>query len=354
MATQRYLSAYNGYIPQATGVVISYIRDPKAFKLNKYVQYVESPTTVGVYARTNRDQPVRVVTDADFVWADGADRPAGDWNQIPFEWIEFSTLRRDYPFRIGNMALRQAKDTWKPLEHHAGMTASQAMTNRTARIVSMLETASNWGVSTDTATSLNGGAGKWDTASSEPSEPTYNAIRKSLLQATMRINLATNGIVQPSDLVLVISPVTAIAMASSAEIHNYLKFGPFSKAQLEGSENQNLQWGLPPSLYGHELIVEDASRVTVRPSADGSLATGSDRSYIKSPDSAIFLSRKGGINGIYMGRTFATVQMFWNEYEMAVFTFDDPKHERTDGHVVDNFAEKLVAPEAGYLITGVL
>lgn len=348
--TLRFLSAYNGFIPQATGQVISYIRSPKDFQLNKYVQYIESPTTVGVYAKIDRDQPVRLVDESDFIWADGADRPSGDWNQMRFQWVEFSVKRRDYPFRIGNLALKQGKDSWKPLDHHVGMTAAQAMTNRTNRVVTALETIANWGSNAASAASLNGGAGKWTTASDQPGDPAYNAIRKTLLEAAKRINLATNGVVKPKDLVLLISPGLATDMSNTAEIHNYLKFGPFSKAQLEDSSNDNQQWGLPPSLYGFPLTVEDTPRVTTRPTAadsDGS------RVYVKSDDSAVLLSRKGGINGVYGAPSFSTIQLYWHEYEMAVYTFDDPKHERLDGHVTDMFAEVLAAPEAGFLITGV-
>jgi hypothetical protein len=333
--------------------MISYIRNPKEFKLNKYVQYIETPVTVGLYARIDKDQPARVVSDADFVWADGADRPTGDWNQLRFEWVEFSVKRRDYPFRVGNIALAQAKNSWKPLEQHAGMAAMQAMINRTSRVISMLETSANWSGNTDAVTNLNSGAGKWDSASDDPSSPQYNAIKRALLKAAERVNLATNSVVQPDDLVLLISPGLAQAIANTAEVHNYLKYGPFSKAQLEDTSNNNQRWGLPPSLYGFEVVVEDSSKVTSRPAADGTAAT-TGRTYIKGDTSAVMMSRKGGVNGIYGAPNFSTVQLYWHKWEMSVFTFDDPKNERTDGHVTDMFAEVLAAPETGYLITGCL
>lgn len=352
MATFRALSAYNGFIPAATGQVISYIRSPKDFKLNLYAQYIESPNTVGVYARMDRDQAVRVVTDADFVFADGADRPAGDWNQPRFKWVEFSVTRRDYPVRIGDMALKQARKTLKIQEHATGQVASQAMTNKTSRVMDLLETTANWGSNTDTANNLNGGAGKWNTASDQPADPNYNAIKKSLTQCFMRINRSTNAVVKPSDLVLVLNPELAISVANTAEIHNYLKFGPFSKSQLEDSNfNANMTWGLPPSLYGVELVIEDAPYVSSRPTAADADGT---RAYAKATDSAILCSRKGGIDGNYGQPSFSTVQIYWYEWEMAVYSFSDPKHLRTDIHVTDAFSEQLAAPEAGFLIRSVV
>lgn len=353
--TLRYLSATNGFVPQATGQVISFIRDPKSFPLNKYVQYIQSPATVGLYAKIDRDQPARNVSDADYVWADGGDMPQGHANQLRFEWVEFACKRRAYSFTIGNIALEQAKGTWKPLEQHSGMTAQQAMTNRVNRVITLGETASNWNGNTDTATSLNGGAGRWDTASDDPSSGAYNAIKKSLMKAAEKVNLATNALVQPKDLVLVISPGLAQAIGNSGEIHNYLKYGPFSKAELEGPNNSNQNWGLPPSLYGFELIVDDTVRVSTRPGAtETSSAQTGTRAYAKGDTSAILCSRKGGINGLYGAPNFSTFQLYFHKYELAVYTFDDPQNMRTKGAVVEMFAEVLAAPETGFYITGVL
>lgn len=350
----RYLGSHQGFIPKATGQIISYVRDKGEFALNRYCQYLQSPEPVGVYARIDRDASPRVVSDADFVWADNADRPVQDWNQLRFEWKEFSVKRRNYSARLGSIAL--AHNDWKAKEQHLGMVASQAMTNRTNRVIDLLETAGNWEGHADAAGNLNGGAGTWDQASDQPGSPQYNAIRKTLMAAARRINLDTNGVVKPRDLVLLISPECAQAITNSAEIHNYVKFGPFSKAMIEGKENLNAEWGLPPSLYGFELIVEDAPRVTSRPQASETAAaqTGS-RVYAKDSDSAILLSRKGGIDGSYGAPSFSTVQLYFlAPYEMAVYNFSDPKNDREEMHVTDMFAEVLAAPQSGYFIQNVL
>lgn len=353
MATLRATGPYSGFIPQATGQVISYVRSPSEFRLNKYVQYLQTPQPVGVYARVSRDDAARVVTDNDWIWADGADRPAGEWNNLRFQWVEFSVKRRAYPFRIGDMALKSAKKSWDPLKYHTNLVASQAMINRTNRVMTLVQTASNWESNTDSANALSGGAGPWHTASDQPSDPHYNAIRRSLFEAARRINLATNAVVAAKDLVVVISPELAIAMGNSAEIHNYLKHGPFSKAQLEGGENSNREWGLPPDLYGFELIVEDTPYVSSRPAAaDTASSESGTRQYAKDATSAVILSRKGGINGNYGAPSFSTLQMYFYEWEMAVFAWNDPRNLRTEGSVVDAFAEVLAAPQAGFLISG--
>lgn len=350
--TLRAASAYNGFLPSATGQVISHIRDVKKFKVSKYAQYIESPATIGVYYRVDRNFPVRVVTDADFVWADGADRPVQHWNQTRWELVEFAVKRRNYGFTVGHMAIDSAKRGGLDIVGvESGATASQAMVNRTNRVITLLETTSNWGSNTKTANELNEGAGNWLNASDDPTSPNYNAIKKTLLGAALEINVKTNGAVTPDMMNLVISPELASGMANTPEVHNYLKFGPFSKAQLE-ENNANALWGLPPSLYGFELIVEDAVRVSSRPGASDTYTTDGTRAYVKSPDSALLVSRVGGIDGIYGSKNFSTVQLYWYEYEMAVEVFDDPENKRLNGNVVDCFAEILAAPESGYLITG--
>src|SRR5207302_1249134 len=100
------------------GQIISYIRDPGKFKVNEYTQLVESPTVVGIYFRIDRDAPVRITADARYEWADGAEAPMTPYNQAAFDTQSFKCERKAYPFMIGNLALEQAKDVWKPLEFH--------------------------------------------------------------------------------------------------------------------------------------------------------------------------------------------------------------------------------------------
>lgn len=352
MATYRFASATSGFIPKATGQVISYIRDPKKFALNRYCQFIETDATVFAYFIVNRDDAIRTMDEALHVWADGADRPVQDWNGMRYKVATAETTRRNYSFRIGNKALAMNKDSWAILQQHTGFVMNQALTYRTNRIITALQTASNWTPTNSTATAndLNDGAGRWATASDEPSSPNYNAISKSMLAAAQRINLATNGHVEPDDLVMVLSPGLARVMSNTAELKNYLKYGPFSEKQLDNSANINARWGLPPNLNGIELIVESTPRVSANYDAAGTAAT---RTYVKTDTSAIMLSRKGGIDGNFGAPSFSTVQLYWFKDLGTVYAFDDPHHLRTEGHVVDDLAELIPAPESGFYITDV-
>jgi hypothetical protein len=354
--TPRYLSSTSGFVPQATGQVISYIRRPDKFAVNRYAQMIESPATVGLYAQVDRDTPARIVSDAEFAWEDGADRPNTPYNQLSWNWVPFTIYRRDYMTKLGDQALELAKDSWKPLEQHTGALAQQAMTNRTNRVITLGQNTANWGNNTADANTLNGGRGTWDRASDDPQDASYNAIKRALMEALKRVVLATNACVSIKDLRLIVSPGLAEAMANSAEIHNYMKFAAHARQVLEGKEPlevSNEQWGLPVHLYGIELIVEETPIVTDRPSAGTGTGTSvsSNRTFAKGDTSAIICSRVGGIDGIYGSQSFSTFQLYFYEYNLAVEVFKEPKHRYTEVHVVEQFQEVLAAPESGFLIT---
>jgi hypothetical protein len=358
--TLRYLSGANGSLPIVSGQVIGFVRDTKKFKINEWVQWVPAPKPVVAYMILDRDHPVRVVSDAEFAWEDGDDRPQGRHNVGRFQWAEVKCERRDYAFTLGWQAQDVADGSWKPFAYEAEAHASQAMTNRTSRLITMVETSTNWAsTNVATAATLNGGKGRWDVGSSDPNSPNYLAIKLSWLEAARRIMLLTNNRVDYSDLIMVMAPETAIAVSTSAEITDYLKGSPFAMAQVKGDvPNKNVSWGLPETYAGIRIVVEDASIVTERPSADGTeatIGTGQPRKFIKNKTSAVLVSRPGGIEGVYGAPNFSTVQIYHYKGLLEVQAFDDPKHERTEGHIKENFKEVLGASGvSGMLIQDVM
>jgi hypothetical protein len=111
-------------------------------------------------------------------------------------------------------------------------------------------------------------------------------------------------------------------------------------------------------LYGYTVIVENAVRVSERPQADGTYATSTGsspaRAFVKDPYSAAVLSRPGGVNGQIGAPSYSTIQRYYNQYELTVRTFDDAKHEYTDGHVNRDSFTVLAAPATGFLVTNIL
>jgi len=361
MATPRFVSPTNTFLPQATGQVIGYIRDPKEFNVNRYVQLIEAPAPVFVYPVLEKDQSIRIAEETEFAWEDGDMRPTGHHNLSRFSWTEGRCFRRDFPYTLGLQAVQTARKVgaFDPELVESKSVSSQAMTYRTNRVIKGLQTTANWSGNTADANTLNGGVGKWDAASGDPSVTAhYLAIKKTLMAAAQKIHLGTNGKVKWKDLRLVLSPITAMAMANTGEIHDYLKFNSNSTKIVEegGLANPNEMWGLPATLYGIEVVVEDSPIVTVHSKADGSLASisSSERTYIKDSDSAILMSRVGGIDAPYGAPNFSTLQLYWYQYEMAVESREDTWNKLVEGHVVEQVKEVIAASDSGYLITDVL
>ena len=356
-AVPRYISPYNVAIPQATGQVIQFVRNADTFKLNEYVQLIESPGITGVYWVIDQDTPSRMVEDGTFAWNDGADRPTGQWNQVSFTTQGFQCQRRCIPWRLGEQAIAMAKEFWDVMATEAASAAQQAMTLRTFRLMTLAQNAANWGSNTADAGTLNGlgATGTWDKASDQPSDTgSYNAIKKSLNAARAYIVLQTNAAISTRDMCLIVSPELAELMSASAEITNYLKFGPFSKAQLTGEEDQFIEdYGLPPRLYGFKVVIEDCVRVTDRPAAGKGTQglTTTNRVYVKSINSAIIASRPGTLDGAAGSKSFSTFQIYWYQNLLNIEAFWSAEHKRVDGSCVEQFCEVLAAPSSGFLIT---
>jgi len=356
MPTPRYPSATNLFIPQATGEVVGFIRKPGAFKLMDYVQLVRGTRTdatgwpVVLYVVLDPDAPARRVTDQEYAWEDSDVAPEGAGLMANFTYQEVRMFRRAYPYRLGEQIVETAQ-AFKVLPVYRSIAIQLAMTNKTARVCSLIDTVANWGTFTSDNNVLNGGKGKWNTATATPADPNYLAIKRAITQAALNVNLNTNSVVQLEDMRLVISPQLAYDGGNSAEITDYLKGSVYSKMVADGIERgANSMYGMPDTYAGIRIIVEDASYVTERPNAAGTAAT-SNRAFIKDPTKAVLLSRKGGLDGVEGSPSYSTLQIYYYKYEMAVEEQHDTWNKLHNGRVVDQFKEVLAAPRAGWLIT---
>lgn len=369
MAQLRYFSQYNGFLPQATGQVISFIRTPESFGLNGYVQYVPTKVPIGAYYLMGRDLPARIPANAgtpaggstDFsAWADGSSRKEmGRFNKALFQIKQFVVARRNKATELGWMT-RDAADEGgaKLISYYASALAQQMMTERTNLVLNLLLTSSNWPTNhSQSVTSLNGNKGTWDVASDDPMSPNYNAIMQTINNAVKQIVLDTNGQVTEKDLVLVIDPPTAIKMRAAPELTNYIRENPVAYETVYGSkENWNRRWGLPPMIYGVKLIIEDAAVVDQMDNSTATEATG-NRNFlmprIASTPSALLVSRPGGLDGNFGAPSYSTVQIYHYDGLLKVEAYDDPEDELTRIHVSESIATVLPAGWAGMLITGV-
>lgn len=336
--TAAYQSGTNTYVPsfETSGhLTVGFSRNPKTFPVNQYVTITPVTKDTGYFLKLTAQNAARILNTnlSEFVWPDAADAPTGTWNDESFQFALFGALRYAWPFQLGYLAEQQAD--WKMEAFYAAMVAQQAMTARTLIAQTLLATAGSYDTGHDD-TATNWGGGKWDAGTS-----TAPYIKKSLLKMLRKMQVDTLGVVQAQDVVLVINPLVASGMAASAEIHDYVKSSPFvDKAIMDGSvAGKNASWGLPDSLYGIKVVVEDAVRVA---SAKGATLSAD---YIASSDEAYLLARPGELVGVAGGPSFSAVHFFMKE-EMTVETKDDPDNRRKKGRVVEHYDCKVVASAA--------
>jgi hypothetical protein len=341
-----YPSGFNTFVPSfdASGqLVVQFSRNPKDFPLNQYITLTPVKKSVGYYLKITAEQAARVINSAtlgDFVWSDGNDAPTGEWGTESFQFTPFNTTRYAFPFRLGYKAVDQAD--WKILASHGAIAAQDAMTARTVRVVTLLLTTGTWDAS-HVASATTQGGGFWSAGTT--STP---YIKKTLNKCAQTIQLDTLASVKVKDLKVVISPVVASAMASSGEIQDYLKNSPFALAQVRGDvPSQNGLWGLPDTLYGYGVCVEDAVQVSSRKGATRVA------SYVMDPNKAVMVARPGQLTGHAGGPSFSTVHVMSYE-EMTVEQRDDPDNRRIAARVVEDYDVQPVAPAAGFLITNIL
>lgn len=353
-STYRYPSATDGFNPQASGFVIGYIRRAAQFPLNDYVQLVEAKAPTFFYYKLDRDQMVRQHAINEAVWKDGAERPRRRDNLIPFTETQSFTVRYDWNTVLGLQTINAADKSLRLRETHLMMLAAQGMLARTYNVLNLLDNPANWpATNVADANTLNNDAGYWHTASDDPADANYNAIRKAIMKACTVIFAQTNGAVGWKDLRLVLSPDTARLMSSSPELHNYIRQTTAAVDKIEGDEDDyNERFGLPRRLYGIEVVIENTMFVNDLPVA-GATTASTNRAFIKNPYQALIVSRPGKIDAP-AGPSFSTAQLYWYEYQMAVEEFTDARDKRVDLHVTDQHVAVMPAPEAGYLITNVL
>lgn len=338
-----YPAPHGVYIPshEASGsLVIEYSRNPAKFALNQYVKLVPVTKDVGYYAKITAEEAGRVLDgNRANVWEDGNEAPMGDGNLESFEFDKYATKRYAYPFTLGQKTINQA--SWDVLASHARIAAQRAMTNRVQLVNTVLTTGGNWGANTSTASALVGGYLDQSTSTTMLIQTTILTVAENILKATL-------GVVQLSDMVMILNPTTARRLAKSQEIVDHIKQSPYALAQIRGDvPNQNGKWGLPDTLFGVKVVIEDAVKVTSR--KGGTVA----RSFIHPDGSILFVSRPDGIEGTEGQPSFATVTLFVYE-EMSVEQMADPNNRRVVGRVVDDFGTEITAPASGYLVTSAL
>lgn len=345
----QYPSSQNVFVKDhaATGqLVVDFSRNINEFAINRYAQIVPVDKVAGYYLEMTVEEAGRILNAdlSDFAWADNADAPEDTDGTESFEFKEFRSKRYKYGFRLGDRTVDQS--SWDIVAQHGAMKAQQAMTGRTQLAITVLTTAGNYAAShTSAVSAISGNTGNWGASTTARQD-----IRRSLNHAVNVIRLDTLGAVKPTDIILTISPGLAKEMAETQEIVDFIKGSPAAWASVKGDladQNRNIAYGLPPQLYGYDLVVEDAVKVTSRKGATKVTST------VLADATPFMASRPGGLEGQYGSPSFSSCTVFIKE-EMTTETLHDVNNRLTRGRVVEDFEVILTAPVSAFLFTSAI
>lgn len=219
------------------------------------------------------------------------------------------------------------------------------MTGRTTRVHAVLASNASWetGHRKD-VTTITGNSGTWDASTTARQD-----IKRSLNYAAEQIIKATLGAVRKKDLNLVLNPPSAHAISECQEVVDHIKGSPEAYSQVQGGTGRWSEWGLPNSLYGFPVVVEDAVKVSSRRGA-----ASATRDFVMADGLAYLLARPGKLLApAGDGPNFSTICLFVVE-EMSVQEFDDEKNRRIEGHVVDDYVPVQTASASGFKFEGIL
>lgn len=345
MAAQ-YPGAQNTFVPSheaSNSLVVNFSRDASKFAVNKYTQITPVKQVMGYYLKMTIEQAGRILnTDLkDFIWPDGMPAREGNDETESHEFLPFKTVRYLYPVMLGDLTIDQA--SWNILEQYSRIQAQRAMTARTQAAINVLTNTANYDAAHRldvTAISQNSGRLDQSTTARQDIKRTLHTAAELIMDAT----LATVGL---GDLQFVINSSAAAKLARCQEIVDYIKGSPDASAMVKGelkAQNPNVDYGLPPQLYGVPLVVEATRKVTSRKGASRAA------SQVLTESTPFICARPGELEGVEGAPSFSTCTGFFQE-EMTVETKRDPDNRRTQARIVENFQYVQTAPATGVLFS---
>lgn len=337
--------APNTFVPstEATNnMVVDFSRNPSKFALMKYVRLVPVKKSVGYYTKMTVEEAGRVTNSSlsDRRWADGDLAPEFRGNTESFEFKTYQTERYTWGFRMGFKTAEQA--SWDILAQHARIKAQQAMTGRAVKVLGALTTTGNWGSNYSAVTGISGVTGQWDASTTARKD-----IKRSIDYALEQIQLATLSAVNFEDFKLVMSPGCARKIAVCQEIVDMVKQSPDALDEIKGNLGPAAAHGLPSRIYGLEVVIEDAAKVTSKKGATTA------RSFALADSTPFIVCRPDGMvapAGSENAPSFSTVSLFSLE-EMTVESKADTDNRVHLGRVVEDYDIQITAPSAGFLFT---
>jgi hypothetical protein len=345
-------------------MTVEFSRNVASFPINRYSELRPVNALFGYFLTVDPLQGMRTpfADGRNFAWPGGALRPSGTDNLSQFLLQTYQTQRFAYPVLLDDRAVNAA--TWDVTGVEQRKLGQQMMTHRTFNAAAALNAAS-WGNNTIAVTSIAGVTGTWGAGTT-----TVPNIQISLQFAYIAIEKATGGVVQPQDLVLVLSSDSATTMSQSQEVRSYLGNSIYSypvlTGQLPGFEPRSRQKnrGLPPELYDCPLVVENTVVTTSNKNATSLVqqyAIPKGTAYLLARAENAFihpLQLAAEAKGEKLTREqieavpiYSTLVGFFKE-EMTTETRVDPYNRINQMSIATDFNYVVSNPISGYQFTG--
>lgn len=333
-------NAGNTYVPtlELSGhLLVNFSRNMKQ-SVNNYSRITPVKQKRGAFLKFDPNDLARMPNpDTEFTWAPGTPSPDGFTINQGFEQSEFSTIRYAWSTTLDQEAVDVAN--WDVKKAYADLLAQTAMTHRIYKVCKQLTTTGNFAAThVATATALGGGL----TSAGTTADP---IIKKTLDAAAIIIQSDTLGRVKWGQLSVLINNNTALKWSQTRELREYLMQNPEAVKEITlDPSNLNAAYGLPKTLYGFKIVVEDSYYV----SSNRGNATQTKVSVFPDNKAVVFLA-EGDLEkeGPY---SFNTCHIFAYE-EMTVEEKAESWDRFVKMRVVMNYDTKIVAPATGFIIT---
>lgn len=306
--------------------------------VNRYTRVTPVKSPVGNYLRFNPHDIVRMTAlDQSNRWAPGTPRPTGAYNTIGFDVVPFRTDRNARSITLDKRAVDIA--SFPVMKTHTEALGQWANTYKAYRACLSLTNPANF-PSAHTATATAAGGGLWSAGTTASPH-----IKRSLDFAALQIQRATYGAVQWGQLTVLVNHNTALQMSQSREIREYLMQQANSLALIKLNKSEyNAKYGLPDTLYGFNLVVEDTFYNDVN-------RGGAESAKPVMPDNtAVVLLADGALEQPEGSTSYNTCHIFAYE-EMTLETKDDQWNRLVEVSCVMDFDVQIVAPPTGFIIT---
>ncbi len=340
-----YPGGLDTYIPAlelSGNLMVSFSRNLKDYAVNRYSKITPVKIPRGPFLYFNPADQARLPNQPyGMRWPAGTVAPTGFHTTLGFEVQTYQTER----FRLSTTLDQRSVDiaNWDIQKKHTEALAQKVMANRAYMVATVATTSGNYpSGNTDTATNLAGGVLSAGTTADPKIYITLTATQLQIQKATSGAVRAMHGFKS------VMNATTAVKFSRTREIREYLMQSPSGPAMIRMDEkNLNGVYGLPPTLYGTEVVVEDtyynannrgaATDTAVPVFADNFLAV-----VVKEDD----------LDGQVMAPSFSTIHQFVYE-DMTVESFPDPRSRLVELTLTDEAQAKMVAGVSGYLVTAV-